>query len=210
MPLDLFPLKTVLFPRMRLPLHIFEPRYRAMIRDCLEHDARFGIVLIEQGEEVGGPATPYSVGTTARVTNVELRDDGSLDIVAAGERRFRIESIVQTEPHLKAEVSLSALAVRDPSAVATLGPEVRAAFRRALELMLALKSGYSADLDLPQDPEGLAFLVGAGLLIDDPTRQQLLEAESLDALLDRERDLIAQHIDELERRLTERLQSRRN
>ena len=126
MPLDLFPLKTVLFPRMRLPLHIFEPRYRAMIHHCLEHDERFGIVLIEHGEEVGGPATPHSVGTTARVTNVELRDDGSLDIVAAGERRFRIESIVQTEPHLKAEVSLSVLAVRDPSAVATLGPEVRA------------------------------------------------------------------------------------
>ena len=87
---------------------------------------------------------------------------------------------------------------------------MRAAFRRALELMLALKSGYSANLDLPHDPEDLAFLIGAGLLIDDSTRQQLLEAENLDDLLDRERDLIAQHIEALERRLTERLQSRRN
>jgi len=76
MQLDLFPLHTVLFPHMRLPLHIFEPRYRVMIRACIDEERPFGVALIRSGEEVGGPAEPHGVGTTARITSHETLPDG--------------------------------------------------------------------------------------------------------------------------------------
>ncbi|MEX0613350.1 MAG: LON peptidase substrate-binding domain-containing protein, partial [Pirellulales bacterium] len=60
--LRLFPLQSVLFPGMRMPLHIFEDRYKTMIRDCIEDDAPFGVLLIRVGAEVGGAAVPYGIG----------------------------------------------------------------------------------------------------------------------------------------------------
>ena len=65
MDLRLFPLNTVLFPGMRMPLHIFEERYRIMIRECIEEDAPFGVLLIKAGAEVGSGAVPHDVGTVA-------------------------------------------------------------------------------------------------------------------------------------------------
>jgi Lon protease-like protein len=66
--LRLFPLQTVLFPGMRMPLHIFEERYKLMIRECIEQDAPFGVLLIRDGAEVGAGAVPHNVGTTARIS----------------------------------------------------------------------------------------------------------------------------------------------
>ena len=75
--LPLFPLNTVLFPGQVLPLHVFEPRYRKMIATCIEQGAPFGVALIQDSEQVGGPTKPYEVGTTARITQVERLDDAS-------------------------------------------------------------------------------------------------------------------------------------
>ena len=72
-PLPLFPLNTVLFPRMTLPLRIFEPRYRQMLADCLDGDPIFGVVLIREGKEVGETAMPHDVGTTARIIAVQKK-----------------------------------------------------------------------------------------------------------------------------------------
>ena len=68
--LPLFPLNVVLFPGMVLPLHIFEPRYREMVNYCLDEKKPFGVVLLREGEERGGPAIPYQVGTAARIMRV--------------------------------------------------------------------------------------------------------------------------------------------
>ena len=75
--IPLFPLQAVLFPGGFLPLRIFEPRYRTMIKFCLENESEFGVVLIKEGEEVGETATPYEVGTAARILHVENLDDGA-------------------------------------------------------------------------------------------------------------------------------------
>ncbi len=93
--IPLFPLNTVLFPGQVLPLHIFEERYRRMIGQCIEKSWPFGVTLIQEGEEVGGLAKPFKVGTTARVTQVERLDDGRLNIISVGEMRFRIASLDQ-------------------------------------------------------------------------------------------------------------------
>ena len=63
----MFPLGTVLLPFAHLPLHIFEPRYRALVKDCLAGDGEFGVVLIERGHEVGGGDVRFGVGTVARI-----------------------------------------------------------------------------------------------------------------------------------------------
>src|SRR5438067_10321725 len=79
-PLPLFPLNVVLFPRMPLPLRIFEDRYKEMIRRCLDNDQPFGVLLIRDGQEVGPPAIPEEVGTLARIRVVEQLDEGNLNL----------------------------------------------------------------------------------------------------------------------------------
>ncbi len=104
MRLPLFPLHTVLFPEATLALQIFEPRYREMIGRCLAHDEPFGVVLILDGEEVGGPAVPRKVGTEASIIASERSKDGQYDIVVEGRRRFLILSLDRSRSYLRADV----------------------------------------------------------------------------------------------------------
>ena len=204
------PLQTVLFPRMRLPLHIFEPRYRAMIGRCLDEDLPFGVVLIRAGTEVGGPATPHRIGTVARIIESNRMDDGQLNILVAGEERFEIKTIVQRAPHTIGEVTLVDTPMLDPVAVAAKAADVCSEFRRAIGMVLELQAGFSDHLDLPRDPERLAYFVAAGLASDSETGQRLLESESVDVLLDSEHGLVTRQIAEIEKRLDRRWSSRRN
>lgn len=88
--LPLFPLQTVLFPGGRLPLRIFEQRYLGMAKSCLRDGALFGVCLIREGREVGEPALPEEIGCTARLVEWDMPQLGLLQVVARGERRFRI------------------------------------------------------------------------------------------------------------------------
>lgn len=90
--LPLFPLQTVLFPGGRLPLRIFEQRYMDMAKACLRDGSGFGVCLIREGREVGEPALPEAVGCTARIVEWDMPQLGVLQVVARGERRFRILS----------------------------------------------------------------------------------------------------------------------
>jgi Lon protease-like protein len=95
----MFPLGTVLFPHAQLPLHIFEPRYRALARDCLATDATFGIVLIERGSEVGGGDQRAPVGTLAIMSQATELDDGRWLLVATGVERIRIIEWLPDAPY---------------------------------------------------------------------------------------------------------------
>lgn len=114
--IPLFPLHTVLFPGGVLPLRIFEPRYLDMVSDCLRQDSGFGICLIREGKEIGVAASTYEVGTLARISWFDRRDDGLLGINVSGEQRFRIlTSEVQPNQLVRAEVEL--LAAEPPCVV---------------------------------------------------------------------------------------------
>ena len=102
--LPLFPLHTVLFPGTTLTLHVFEPRYREMVGRCLEHDEPFGISLILEGEEVGGPAVPRRIGTEAAIIASQRYRDGRYDVVVEGRRRFEVVALDRTKPYIRAEV----------------------------------------------------------------------------------------------------------
>ncbi len=90
--IPVFPLGTVLFPGMRLPLKIFEPRYVDMAKACLKHDSPFGVCLIREGEEVGTPAVPEAIGCLARIAECDAEELGILKVVAEGVERLRIVS----------------------------------------------------------------------------------------------------------------------
>ena len=102
--LPLFPLNLVLFPGMPLPLHIFEERYKKMIGDCLDSRSPFGVVLIREGQEVGGGAIPFRMGTSARILQVERMEDGRMNLITQGERRFQVVEMTQQMPHLVGQV----------------------------------------------------------------------------------------------------------
>jgi Lon protease-like protein len=129
--LPLFPLRTVLFPRGRLPLRIFEPRYMDMAKGCLRDGTPFGVCLIREGAEVGAPAVPEDVGCTARIASWDMEQLGVLQVLARGERRFRIlERRVQADGLQLARVELLEAAADAPLETSDLCARV---LRRALE-----------------------------------------------------------------------------
>ncbi|MCU1454588.1 MAG: peptidase family protein [Acidimicrobiales bacterium] len=100
----MFPLESVLVPGMVLPLHVFEPRYRALVRDCLAGHEEFGVVLIERGSEVGGGDVRCNVGTIAHIGRAEELPDGRWAVVAFGVRRVRVTTWLPDDPYPQAEV----------------------------------------------------------------------------------------------------------
>jgi hypothetical protein len=102
--LGMFPLSTVLFPHAQIPLHIFEPRYRALTRDCLAGDSRFGVVLIERGSEVGGDDQRMAVGTRAVITKSLELSDGRWLLLVRGETRIRMVEWLSPTPYPSAMV----------------------------------------------------------------------------------------------------------
>ena len=100
----MFPLGNVLAPAGVLPLHVFEPRYQALMADCLDRDGRFGVVLIERGSEVGGGDHRAAVGTMASIEQYERFDDGRFALIAVGRDRFRVEAWLDDDPYPRAVV----------------------------------------------------------------------------------------------------------
>ena len=97
--LPMFPLSTVLFPHASLPLHVFEERYKALMRDCLEGDRRFGVVLIERGSEVGGGDERSPLGTRGVITEAAEMPDGRWLLVVEGESLIEVEQWLPDDPY---------------------------------------------------------------------------------------------------------------
>ena len=181
--LPLFPLRTVLFPGQALPLHIFEPRYRQMIADCLRTDRTFGVVLIREGEETGEAAVPYEVGTTATIQEVEPLDDGRLNIVTIGQERFRLENYDDGDrPYLVGRVAPWPWD-KDAHTEKTLSRTVQRRLGQYVELFSRL-SDTNVKLDLTtRSPSTLAFLAAIVLQVPPEQKQALLEVPSVGELM---------------------------
>ena len=95
----MFPLSAVLFPHASMPLHVFEPRYRELMRDCLAGDARFGIVLIERGSEVGGGDERSALGTRGVITEAAELPDGRWVLEIEGEALIEVEEWLPDDPY---------------------------------------------------------------------------------------------------------------
>ena len=184
--LPVFGLGSVLVPGLVMPLHIFEPRYRELVRDLAElpEDRReFAIVAIKDGHEVGGDAVRalYPVGTVAQVREITALPDGRFDIVTVGTRRVRIQRTMSDRSYLQASV----IDVPEYPGVDAelLSMQVRAAFSRYRSLFAgggspesSLEDDDPLSDDLPDDPGVLSYLVAAAMVLDLDDRQALLES----------------------------------
>jgi Lon protease-like protein len=149
--IPLFPLHTVLCPGIVLPLHVFEDRYRAMTRRCLDSGEPFGVVLIRDGREIGtkGVATLAGVGAFAEIREAGRYPDGRYDLLAAATGRFAIESVdSQKEPYLLAEVTRLDDEVGDEPRAERLAAAAIRAFVRYLDLMRARDGESTESLDI--------------------------------------------------------------
>jgi len=178
---------------MVLPLHIFEERYKLMINNCLAQDKPFGVVLIYSGAEVGGPAIPHPVGTVARIANWEWLPDGRMNIISAGDRRFRIVDFAKPElPYLEGLIEFWDDEPADYKDLPGLIEKVSHTFIDYLTLIMSLSDQAlpMSQLQLPDDPSMLSYHIASNLQIEMTERQELLEEPSAVARLKRELTLL--------------------
>jgi Lon protease-like protein len=196
--LPLFPLGTVLYPGLLLPLHIFEERYRQLVADLTggrtgeqpeEDTPAFGVIAIRQGREVGadGIRELHDVGTTAAIRRVEALPDGRFDLVTTGARRFRLLKLdVDAAPYLVGEVEfLDEETAADADADAdVLARSVAAHYLAYRDQLLSLQ-GQAPRVRglLPADPLVLSYLVAAAMVLDRQDKQDLLESPDATARL---------------------------
>jgi Lon protease-like protein len=199
--LPLFPLQTVLFPGLLLPVHVFEDRYRAMVRDLLAEPEprRFGVVAIRAGREVGtdGVRALYQVGCTAQIRRLDRGED-VFDLVTTGVARFRLLQLRHDREYLTADVRLLEERIgADRQVAGRLARRVLASFTGYLEALAAAQGGSIDPPELPSDPLLVSYLVAATVLATVDEKQQLLAAPDAVgrlhaelALLSRERSLL--------------------
>jgi len=200
MELPLFPLNTVLFPGGNLPLHIFEDRYKLMIGRCIADRTPFGVCLIRQGTEVGAPAEPFEMGTTAHIRHVQQLEEGRLNLSCTGGQRFRIVEITERSPHLAAEVKHVELTPEPGELTRDLAQAAGDLFAEYVRLNLAMTMQWARSIETPADPNALADYIGGRLGIDPLTKQRLLEQLSASLRLQAEIELLSRAIHQLRTR----------
>ena len=198
--LPLFPLPLVLFPGAPLPLHIFEPRYRQMLADCLERDSRFGIVfrpetLAETDLE------PGRVGCVAEVDDAHTLPDGRSNIVVHGVRRFSLQRFVASPaPYHVGEVAEYEDVPEDEAALAPIATRVRELFGRVGRAARTLADDHDALPTLPEDADSLSFGIAALIDIEPARRQSLLVSRLASERLETIEQMLAAAVDSLEAR----------
>ncbi len=197
----MFPLGSVLFPSLFLPLHVFEPRYRALVRNCLDGDREFGVVLIERGSEVGGEDVRTDVGTVARILEASELDDGRWVVGTVGTRRIRVRSWLADGPYPRADVE----DWPDEETAVPLGDGYEAAvatLRRVLALAAELGDRAApSTVELTEDPVLGSHQVAAVAPFGPADQQRLLSApgpegrlDQVRAMLDDEHGFLAQRL----------------
>ena len=176
--LPLFPLPLVLFPGTALPLHIFEPRYRQLLADCLEGDRRFGIARLGEGvAEVDLPVG--TIGCVAEIVNSEALPDGRSNIVVRGAERFALVSFVSSpHPYHVCRAELVEDDFEIGAELDALAERVRDVFRRVARAARTLADDPDPVPDLPEDAASLSFAVASMIDIGLDARQELLASRS--------------------------------
>jgi Lon protease-like protein len=193
--IPLFPLGSVLYPGLVLPLHIFEDRYRQLVRDLLAgpQPRAFGVVAIKEGRETGiaGVSALHEIGCTATLRQVDQYEDGRYDLLTVGAERFRLAGLDESRPYWLGDVDLLADEVGDEAAAGLAAQAVTAAFRGYLEALAQRGGGQISVPDLPGEPLLLSYVVAASVIVELPDKQALLAEPDAAARLTAERTLLA-------------------
>lgn len=190
--IPLFPLNTVLFPGMKLPLHIFEERYKLMLKHCLEESIDFGVVLLKSGRaEEAFSGEVHDIGTTAAIKQVESLPDNRFNIVATGARRFRIVEIYRDQmPYPMAEVEYYPIEEGNARAAVQMAHKLAPLIGQFLQLFRQITGRRFSYGQLPVDPMTLAFLVGVILPVENEVKQEILSQPDAFSILKTEYDLM--------------------
>jgi len=188
--LPLFPLNTVLFPGMALPLHIFEERYLWMVNECLEGNRQFGVVMATPAAD-GEGTTAYSVGTSALITQVERHEDGRMDIVTAGLERFHVLDLLHTEPYIMGRIEPFPLEDTRSPELARLVKVTSSLFVQYLRLASEVLGTVIQVESAPRDASTLAYMMAIALQVSNEEKQQLLSTASLPTLLWKESSILS-------------------
>jgi uncharacterized protein len=193
--LPLFPLGTVLYPGLLLPLNIFEERYRELVRDLLDgpEPRRFGVIAIRKGRETGvdGISALYQIGCTATLREVAEQEDGRYHLVTVGTQRFRLVALDNSRSYLQGEVDLLEEEVGDEAAAGLAVHAVQRGFHGYVEALASRESVEVTVPELPDEPLLLSYLVAASMILDLSVRQDLLAEPDAERRLGSERVLLA-------------------
>jgi len=180
----MFPLNTVLFPGVRMPLHVFEDRYRALVHHLLtisdKAERTFGIVAIRDGYEVGsqGVQSVHRVGCLAQMTTVEPYADGRFDIEVVGRHRLRLDAMDASGPYLVGDVATVEDGEESSEAVRVEVQRTCATFARYRAELGRMRGTEVMDGELPRDPAYLSYTLAATCLLTLQERQALLETDT--------------------------------
>ena len=187
--MPMFPLASVLFPYMPLRLRVFEERYLIMLAELLKsEDARFGVVLIERGQEVGGGEQRFGVGTIAEITQLGAQE-GFVGLVAQGGRRFEVTQWLEDAPHPRAEIRELPDLEWD-ARLSDLRDETEQLVRRTLTVASEFAENvWPADIELSSDPAAGSWQLAAISPLNALDQIELLRATSFEELLGRVAEL---------------------
>jgi|SRR5215471_13114776 len=178
--LPIFPLSTVLFPGAILPLHIFEERYKAMMRYAIENSGQFGVSYRDDAN-VGRESQPEigSVGCAAKIYAVMPLEEGKMNVLTTGLIRYRITGFRQVVPFLIAKIETFGDDTEDESDMTRLYTDTRELAQKFLEQVRSLSDSRNTPaMELPEDAESFSLLVASAVPLDDGTKQALLEITS--------------------------------
>lgn len=199
--LPLFPLPIVLLPNELLPLHIFEPRYRQMLKDVQLTNQIFGVSYFG-AEETAGIEKPEigSLGCAAEVRDVQMLEDGRANIATVGLIRYRLEAYVETgEPYSVGEISFFEDDAEDDDVLQSLADEVFALFMRVAKAAHDLSGERGRMPEIPQvEPQHLSFLIAAAFNLQPEIKYEFLEMRSTAARLERLREMLRQTVGKVE------------
>jgi Lon protease-like protein len=182
--LPIFPLNTVMFPGVTVPLHVFEDRYRALVHHLLAIPDKslrlFGVVAIREGYEVGahGVHSVHRVGCVVQMVSVEPYEDGRFDIEVVGRHRLRLDGLDTSGELLVGDVEVLAERTSKGTDATHEAERTFATFEEYRRRLSQLRGGDVLDGDLPRDPEFLSYSLSATCLLTLTERQELLEADT--------------------------------
>jgi Lon protease-like protein len=198
--LPMFPLGSVLLPSTAISLHVFEARYRALARHCMEGDRRLGVVLIERGSEVGGGDVRFDVATRGRIAEAVELDDGRWVMAVVGEDRVRVQRWLPDDPYPCAEVVPCVDGPARPDAP-TRRDELELLLRAVVVLQEELGEAGDATVELSPDPAVATWQAVALSALGPMDAQRVLATDGVGARLDLVLSLLAEEADVLAQRL---------
>lgn len=198
--LPIFPLPLVMLPKEVLPLHIFEERYRQMLRDIEGQGKFLGVSLFEPEDEFIDRPAVGTVGCVAEIKESELLDDGRSNIIALGLARYRVtEYLNDDKQYLFAEIEFFEDKPADDNDLTPLADEVFLLFERMAKAAFKMSGGRGALPELQRsDPESMSFLITAAFNFDNEKKYRLLETTSTFDRLTELKNVLDQAVDQVE------------